>query len=95
MLAEASEQGLLDIGTARTRKAGRPEKRISTTALGLEYLDAYHALGQKALKSRRADLRAAVADAAFAARLAAGAASPYALFLELNELAGPDRGPPV
>ncbi|MDV3278458.1 MAG: hypothetical protein LYZ69_08350 [Nitrososphaerales archaeon] len=93
MVAEVHEQGLLDIDTVRTRRAGRPKKLIRATPLGIEYLDAYEALRLKTLKSRRSDLRMAVANATYATRLAARGVSPYKLFLELNALAEHPRGP--
>ena len=95
LVAEAGEQGLLDVGEVRTGRAGRPRRRVRTTALGMEYLRACEALRLKALRSRRADLRRAAADADYARRLEARGVSPYDLFLELNELANDSRGPAV
>ncbi len=95
LIAEAREEGLLDVGEVRTGRAGRPKRRVRMTALGMEYLRACEALKLKALRSRRADLRRAAADAKYAKRLAARGVSPYELFLELNELASNPREPAV
>jgi predicted ArsR family transcriptional regulator len=95
MLAELRDEGLLDIGVVRTRSAGRPKRRVRVTALGREYLVAYEALKLKSLKSRRTDLRKAVADTNYARRLVARGVSPYELFLELNALGDRARRPAV
>lgn len=87
LVAELREEGLLDLGEVRMRRAGRPKRRFRVTALGIEFLSAYEALLLKMLKSRRSDLRRAVADANYARRLASRGASTYDLFLELNALA--------
>ena len=91
LLSEMREEGLLDVREIRTRRAGRPRKRVKVTALGMEYLSAYEALRLKTLKGRRSDLRKAVADADYARRLASRGVSTYELFLELNTLANHSR----
>ncbi len=95
MLSELRDQGLIQVQNERTGRAGRPKKKIKATKLGMEYLVAYDALMQKPLKSRRADLRKAAADAEYARRLASGGLSIYDLFLELTTIVNNARGPAV
>ena len=95
LAAELQDEGLLEFFEAPTGNAGRPKKGMRVTALGMEYLRAYEALSLKLLKSRRADLRRAAEDGAYARRLAERGASPYDLFLELNTVAKGARRPPV
>ena len=95
LAAELQDEGLLEVYEVSTGNAGRPKKGMRVTALGMEYLRAYESLSLKLLKSRRADLRRAAEDGAYARRLAERGASPYDLFLELNTLAKGARRPPV
>jgi len=95
LAAELQDEGLLEVYEVSTGNAGRPKKGMRVTALGIEYLRAYEALSLNLLKSRRADLRRAAEDGAYARRLAEKGASPYGLFLELNTLAKGARRPPV
>ncbi len=89
------DEGLFEVSTIHTGRAGRPRKRVRPTALGLEYLRTYDALKLKELKSRRVDLSRAAADAEYAQRLADRGVSSYDLFLELNALASNPRRPAV
>ncbi len=91
LISELRGEGLLDAGEVHTRRVGRPKRRFKATALGMEYLGAYEALQGKMLKSRRSDLRKAVADANYARRLASRGVSTYDLFLELNTFANHPR----
>jgi DNA-binding PadR family transcriptional regulator len=86
LLSELEESFLIDSTEVRSRRAGRPKRRFEVTALGREYLRACEAAEPKRLKSRRADLRRAVADAEYAQRLASRGVSTTDLFLELTSL---------
>ena len=81
------EEGLVDIDEAHSNRAGRPMRRVKATELGMEFLKAFDELMLKTLKSRRAELQRASADAEYAKRLASRGVLPYDLFLELNEIA--------
>ena len=70
LAAELQDEGLLEVYEVSTGNAGRPKKGMRVTALGIEYLRAYEALSLNLLKSRRADLRRAAEDGAYARRLA-------------------------
>src|SRR2546428_796568 len=87
LMAKLEDEGLLEVFELSTGNAGRPKKGMRVTALGMEYLRAYESLSLKSLRSRRADLRRAAEDGAYARRLAERGTSPYDLFLELNALA--------
>ena len=95
LAAELQDEGLIEVFEVSTGNAGRPKKGMRVTALGMEYLRAYETLSLKLLKSRRADLRRAAEDGAYARRLAERGVSPYGLFLELNTLGKGARSPPV
>ena len=86
-MADMRESGLLDFGSARTGSRGRPRRSVVATALGTEYLRSHERLERIIPRSRRSDLRRAALDGEYAARLAAGGVSPYALFFELNAIA--------
>ena len=86
LLSGLEEAGLVDSTEVRSEQAGRPKRRFAVTALGQEFLRAYEATELKKLKSRRSDLRRAVADAEYARRLASHGISTIDLFLELNSL---------
>lgn len=86
LLSELEEACLIDSTEVRSKQAGRPKRRFTVTALGQEFLRACEATELKKLKSRRSDLRRAVADAEYARRLASRGISTTDLFLELNSL---------
>lgn len=86
LLDEMREEGLVDIDEIHSKRAGRPMRRVAVTELGKDYMDTYNKLALRLLRSRRADLQRASADADYARRLASKGVPPYDLFLELIEV---------
>ncbi len=86
LLREMEDEGLVRIAGIRSRRAGRPRTRVEVTPLGREFLTSYRELTLKSLRSRRADLRKAAADARYSTRLESRGLSLYDLFLETNEM---------
>lgn len=87
LLKEMEEEGLIETRPTLCSKRGRPKKVIVHTPLGLELLEAYRKAAMKPLRARKADLKRAVSDAAYAERLVARGLSPFNLFMELNAVA--------
>jgi DNA-binding MarR family transcriptional regulator len=87
LLKKMEEEQLIATQPAKTKNKGRPKKHITTTSLGLEFLEAYKKLNTKILKSRKTDLDRAVKDAKYAKRLVETGHSPFQIFLELNTIA--------
>jgi len=77
-------EGLVDVKPEKTHSKGRPRLIISATALGDDYLDTYHRLLSKPLRSSRNDLLKANRDAEYVDRLISRGKDPYEAFLELN-----------
>ena len=69
----------------------RPARRISSTVLGEDYLEAFHRLRRTPLRSSRNDLIRAKTDAEYVNRLIARGRDPYLAFIELNRIVR-DRG---
>jgi predicted ArsR family transcriptional regulator len=86
LLEKMSEEGLINLESKRSER-GRPKKIVKPTALGYEFLQAYEKLKVKSLKSRKSDLKHAVDDALYTRRLVEKGHSPFALFMELNNIA--------
>lgn len=86
LLKAMSDAGLVEVREFHSGRAGRPSKRVQVTLLGQDYLSVYDTLTRTMMKSRKSDLQRASADARYAERLASRQLSPYALFLELNEI---------
>jgi len=80
------EEGLISLESSPSER-GRPKKIVKPTALGLEFLEIYEKLEAKPLQARKNDLKHAVDDALYARRLAEKGHSPFALFMELNDIA--------
>jgi len=78
--------GLVDLKPEKKHSKGRPRLIISATALGDDYLETYHRLLGKPLRSSRNDLLKAKKDAEYVNRLVARGKEPYDAFLELNNL---------
>jgi len=76
--------GLVELKPEKTHSKGRPRLIISATALGDDYLDTYHRLLSKPLRSSRNDLLKANRDAEYVDRLISRGKDPYEAFLELN-----------
>jgi len=86
LLEKMSEEGLISLENRYSRR-GRPKKTIKPTALGCEFLEAFEKLKSKSLKARKNDLKHAVDDALYTRRLIEEGHSPFALFMELNNIA--------
>lgn len=86
LLEKMSEEGLIRLENSHSKR-GRPKKIIKPTALGYEFLEAFDKLKIKPLKAKRSDLKHAVDDALYARRLVEKGHSPFALFMELNNIA--------
>lgn len=86
LLREMEDEGLVRPTEIRSRRPGRPKTKIAVTQLGEEFLRTYRELALKPLRSRRADLEKAAADARYATRLASRGLSLYGLFFEMNEM---------
>jgi len=86
LLEKMREEGLISLESSPSER-GRPKKIVKPTALGLEFLEIYEKLEAKPLQARKNDLKHAVDDALYARRLAEKGHSPFALFMELNDIA--------
>lgn len=91
LLEKMSEEGLINLENRHSER-GRPRKIVKLTALGYEFLQAYEKLKAKSLKSRKSDLKHAADDALYTRRLAEKGHSPFALFMELNNIASNIKG---
>ena len=78
--------GLVDVRPEERRRRGRPRQVVRATVLGDDYLEAYHRLRAKPLRSSANDLARAKRDAEYVNRLVARGRDPYGAFLELNRL---------
>jgi DNA-binding PadR family transcriptional regulator len=78
--------GLVDIMPEETSRRGRPRQVIIATTLGEDYLETYNKLMIKPLRGNRNDLMKAKRDAEYVNRLVERGKTPYAAFLELNNL---------
>ncbi len=87
LLEKMTEEGLIELQRAGTRKRGRPKKNITCTPLGRAFLETHKKLQIKPLRARKEDLEHAVKDALYAEKLAANGHSPFKLFMELNTIA--------
>ena len=87
LLEKMKEERLIELQSTRTHKRGRPQKNITCTPLGFEFLETYRRLKVKPLRARKEDLEHAVKDALYTERLVANSHSPFKLFMELNTIA--------
>jgi len=86
LIKRMNAEGLVEVKPEKTHMKGRPRLIISATALGDDYLDTYHRLLSKPLRSSRNDLLKANRDAEYVNRLVTRGKKPYDAFLELNRL---------
>jgi len=86
LIKEMNAEGLVDLKPEKTHSKGRPRLIISATALGDDYLDTYHRLLSKPLRSSRNDLLKANRDAEYVDRLISRGKNPYTAFTELNNV---------
>lgn len=92
LIREMENEGLLETSSERTRKKGRPKRRLKPTELGEDYLETFRRLMRKTLRASRNDLMKAKRDAEYVNRLIARGKDPYRVFMELNDLVRASRG---
>lgn len=86
LLKRMSEEGLISLENGHPKR-GRPKKIVKPTALGYEFLETYEKLKIKPLKAKKSDLKHAIEDALYTRRLVEKGHFPFALFMELNNIA--------
>ena len=86
MIKRMEAGGLVEVTTERGDGRGRPARRISSTVLGEDYLEAFHRLRRMPLRSSRNDLLRAKTDAEYVNRLITRGRDPYRAFIELNQI---------
>jgi len=84
LIKEMNAEALIELKPEKTHMKGRPKLIITATPLGDDYLDTYHRLQGKPLRSSRNDLLKAKRDAEYADRLVSRGKDPYTAFTELN-----------